>query len=185
MIGLVILQSQGWDVLMERLSDMAAGAEQGAINLLLALAVALVGWGVATLLAWVTRVILRAARFNDAMTGMLGPTAAGRHEPAVFASWMVYWVLIAVTVMLALDTLGFNISALVSERLAEVLPRIVAAGAIVAVGLMIAMLIGAMARRFFETAGMRGAKPRGQAVTGVLVIFTVLLALDQIGRAHV
>jgi hypothetical protein len=179
----VILQLQGWDILMERLSDMAAGLEQGAINFLLALLVVLVGWGVATLSAWLTRALLRAARFNEGVAGMLGPAAAERHEPAAFASWAVYWALIAVTVMLALDTLGLNISAPVGERLVEVVPRIVAAGAILAVGLLVAMVLGGMTRRFFETAGMRGARPRAQAVTVVLSAFAVLLALDQLGLA--
>lgn len=182
MRSLVILQLQGWDILMERLSDMAAGAEQGAISLLLAIAVLLVGWGLATLAAWATRALLRAARFNEGVSGMFGPGAA-QHEPAVLASLAVYWILIAITVMLALDTLGFNISAPVGERLVEVVPRIVAAATIVAVGLIVAMLIGGLIRRFFETAGMRGARPRAQIVTVVLMAFTVLLALDQLGFA--
>ena len=180
---LVILQLQGWDILTARLSEMAAGIEQGAINFLLALAVGLVGWGVATLAAWVTRALLRSARFNEAVAGMLGPSAAERHEPAAFASWAVYWSLIAVTVMLALDTLGFNISTPVGDRLVEVVPRIVAAGAILAVGFLVAMFIGSLTRRFFETAGMRGARPRGQVVTVVLTAFAVLMALDQLGFA--
>lgn len=180
---LVFLQLQGWDILVERLSDMAAGLEQGAISVLLAIAVVLVGWGVATLVAWVTRALLRSARFNEAVAGMLGPAATERHEPAAFASWAVYWGLIAITAMLALDTLGFNISVPVGERLVEVVPRIVASAAILAVGLLLAMFTGAMTRRFFETAGMRGARPRAQAVTVVLTAFAVLLALDQLGFA--
>lgn len=178
-----ILALQGWDILMERLSDMASGLQQGLINVLLALAVALVGWGVATLAAWLTRSVLRSARFNEAVSGMLGPATAERHEPAAFASWAVYWSLIALTAMLALDTCGFNISAPVGERLVEVVPRIVAAGAILAVGLLVAMFLGGMTRRFFETAGLSHSRPRAQAVTAVLSAFAVLLALDQLGFA--
>ena len=181
MHAMVILQATGWDVLTQRLQDMGAGAEQGAIDLLLAVAVALLGWAVATLVARLTRGILRAAHFNEAMGGMMGP--AGRHEPAAFASWMVYCVLITVTAMLALDTLGFNITEPVSERLAEVLPRIVVAAAIGAAGLGLASLVGVMTRRLFETAGLRGARLRAQAVTAILVAFTALLALEQLGFA--
>jgi hypothetical protein len=180
---IMILQFQGWDILSARLRDMAAGAEQGAINVLLALAVWLVGWGLATLVAWALRGVLRAARFNDAITGLYGTGAAPRHEPAAFASWATYWVLIAVTAILALDTLGFKISGTVGARLAEVVPRIVAASAILIVGLVLAMLAGGLTRRFFETAGIRGARPRGQVVTIALTAFAVLVALDQLGFA--
>jgi len=70
---------------------MAAGAEQGAINVLLAVAVLLIGWGLATLIAWAVRGVLRAARFNDAIAGLVRRGAAPRHEPAAFASWRPYW----------------------------------------------------------------------------------------------
>jgi hypothetical protein len=181
MHAMVILQSAGWDVLTQRLRDMADGAEQGAIDLLLAVAVALLGWLVATLVARLTRGILRAARYNEAMGGMMGPAA--NTEPATFASWIVYWVLIAITAMLALDTLGFTIIQPVSERLAEVLPRIVVAAAIGGAGLGLASLVGMMCRRLFESAGMRGARLRAQAVTVILIAFTALLALEQLGFA--
>jgi hypothetical protein len=183
MLIITILQFQGWDILTSRLRDLGMGAEQGAINLLLALAVGLVGWALATLAAWGLRAILRAARFNDAIAGLYGTGVAPRHEPAAFASWATYWVLIAITAILALDTLGFKISGTVSDRLAEVVPRIVAAAAILIVGLLVAMLVGGITRRFFETAGIRGARPRGQMVTIALTAFAVLVALDQLGFA--
>ena len=178
-----ILQVQGCDILVGRIRDMVGGMEQGAINVLLALTVGLVGWALATLMSWVVRGFLRAANFNEAIAGLFGPGPAARHEPAAFASWAVYWTLIAVTGIVALDTLGFNISGPVGERLVDVLPRIVAAAAILVVGLLVAMLLGTLTRRFFETAGLGGSRPRGQAVTAVLSAFTVLIALDQLGFA--
>jgi small-conductance mechanosensitive channel len=178
-----ILQFQGWDILTTRFRDLAASLQQGAVNLLLAIAVGLVGWGVATLAAWAMRALLRVARFNDAIAGLFGDDLSARHEPSAFAAWATYWLVIAVTALLALDTLGFNISGPVSARLTEVVPRIVTAAAILVVGLLMAMLIGGLTRRFFETAGIRGARPRGQAVTILMTAFTALIALDQLGFA--
>jgi hypothetical protein len=40
-----------------------------------------------------------------------------------------------------------------------------------------------MTRRLFESAGMRGARLRAQAVTVILIAFTALLALEQLGFA--
>jgi hypothetical protein len=45
------------------------------------------------------------------------------------------------------------------------------------------MVFGNVTQRFFETAGMRGGRLRGQAVTVVLTAFAVLIALDQLGFA--
>jgi Na+/melibiose symporter-like transporter len=63
------------------------------------------------------------------------------------------------------------------------LPRLVAAAVLLAVGMMVAMLLAAMTRRFVESAGIKGARFRGQIVGIVVVVFTVLLALEQLGLA--
>lgn len=180
---LVILQSEGLQILMARLRDLAIGAEQGAINLLLAIAVAVVGWGFAVVVSGLVRLVLRMARFNEAIARIFGPAVVGHHEPTGVASWAIYWTILVVTGLLALDTLGFNIIGPVGERLIDAVPRIVAAAVILLVGVFAAILLGGLARRFFETAGMRGARPRAHAVTFVVVGFTVLVALEQLGFA--
>jgi hypothetical protein len=106
-----------------------------------------------------------------------------RHEPAAIASWAIYWTIIVVALMLAIDTMGFTLSSSVGARLADVLPRIVVSAVLLAIGVCIAMLVGAVVRRFFETAGLRGARLRGQVVTWVLSGFAGLVALEQLGLA--
>jgi hypothetical protein len=178
----VILQTQAWDNLTMQLNELLTGAAQGTLNLLLAVLVALVGWGVAALVAGGARALLRAVRFNEGVRGLVGGGVL-RHEPAGLASWAVYWTIIVMSLMLALDTLGFGLSSSVTMRLGDVLPRIVASGALLAIGVLVAMLIGALTRRFFETAGLRGGRLRGQVVTAVLTGFAVLVALEQLGFA--
>jgi len=179
---IVILQTQAWDNLVLRLNELMVGAAQGTLNLLLAVLVALVGWAVAALFSGGARALLRALRFNEGVRGMAGGGAL-RHEPAGLASWAVYWTIIVFALMLALDTLGFGLGASVTLRLGEVLPRIVASGVLLAIGVMVAMLLGALTRRFFETAGIRGGRLRGQVVTAVLTGFAILVALEQLGFA--
>ncbi|TMQ67895.1 MAG: hypothetical protein E6K78_03190 [Candidatus Eisenbacteria bacterium] len=178
----VILQFQPWDDLLTRVRDLGSGAGSAVLNFLLALVVTLVGWSIARITAALVRVVLRAARFNEGVRGLFGTTVL-RHEPAGLASWAVYWAIFGVALMLAVDTLGFNLSGSVGERLGEVLPRIIAAAVLLAVGVLLAMLLGGLARRFFETAGLRGGRLRGQIVTAVLSAFAVLLALEQLGFA--
>lgn len=177
-----ILADQAWDTLVERVTDLGSGVEHGAFAFLLAVALVLVGWLLATVVAWLTRMVLRVARLDRAITGLFGPSPAG-HEPTAFVAWIVYWGVIAISILLALDTLGLDISASVGSRLTEVLPRILSAAAILAAGLLVAMLLGGLARRLFETAGMRGARARAMVVTAVLAAFSALIALDQLGFA--
>jgi hypothetical protein len=85
--------------------------------------------------------------------------------------------------MLAFDTMGLSLSVPVTERLADVIPRVVVAAALLIVGVLAAMTIGAIVRRLFETGGLRGGKLQSQLVTGILIGVAVLIALEQLGFA--
>jgi hypothetical protein len=178
-----ILAWRAWDELVARLSDIGDGVAGGALSLLLAVAVALAGWALAVLAARLVTAVLRAARFNVAAGRVFGETAVRRHEPAALAGWASYWAVMVTTVLLAFDTLGLHLSAAVGDRLAEVAPRIVTSTVLLVAGVLIAMLLGALTRQLFETAGLRGARLRGQVVTAILSGFAVLLALEQLGFA--
>jgi len=179
---MIILASRAWDDLMLRLDGLFSGATEGVLTFLLALLVGLVGWAVAAIVATLVRLLLRALRFNEGVRGLAGGGTRGQ-DPAALAAWAVYWALIIVALILALDTMGFRLAEAVTVRLGEVLPRIVAAGFLLAIGVLVAMLLGALTRRFFDTAGLRGGRLRGQAVTVVLTGFAVLVALEQLGLA--
>jgi hypothetical protein len=169
--------------LQARLAELLMHTERGAIDLLIALAVVLVGWALAAMIAWVVRGILRLAHFDDGVRRVFGPQAAGDREPSDLAGWVLYWLVLAWSGLFALETLGFELRASLADRMLEVIPRIVAAAALLVLGGVIALLVGRVATRFFESGGLGAARLRGQGVTLVLLAFTGLLALDQLGFA--
>jgi len=179
---LVMLQVAPWDDLLARLQALWTGIENSALNLVVALIVLLVSWALGRLIGWLSLVVLRRARFNEGMRGLLGP-AAGVHEPAAIASWLLYWLVLTLGGLLALDWLGFDLGALVGARLRDVLPRILASAILLVVGVLFSMMLGAIVRRFFQGAGFTGARLRGQVVTAVFTVFSVLMALEQLGFA--
>lgn len=184
MIGLVILQSTTWELLVERVRVLIGAAGQGLTDWLLALMVVLIGWLVARLLELITLHLLRILRFNQGIRSLFGLSGAPlAHEPAAIASWAVRWIVIIVTVLLALDVLGLNLTSGVTDRLVDALPRVVTATILLAIGLVFAWVLGAATRRLFEGAGLRGSRLRGQVVTAILTGFAVLLALEQLGFA--
>ena len=63
------------------------------------------------------------------------------------------------------------------------MPRVIAATIVLVVGIALAMVLGAVTRRLFESAGFRGAAIRGRVVTIILSAFAMLLALEQLGLA--
>lgn len=183
MLNLIVLQSGPWTDLGYRLSALGNSASEAALVVVVALVVLAVGWALATLLSAFVRWLLHALRFDDAMRRVLGARAPGRHQPSDIAGWAIYWLTLACGVLLAFDLLGYALAASVAERLGEVVPRIVTSALLFASGVLVALLVGGITRRFLESAEIRAAKFQGQVVTAVLTGFAALLALEQLGFA--
>jgi hypothetical protein len=180
----IVILTGTLQALGDRLSELLSTAGRTGLDLLVALVVGLVGWAIARALGGLVLLVLRMARFNEGIRRLMGDRGTPlRHEPAALASWAVQWTLIGIVVMLIADMLGFDLSASVGDRLRDVLPRIVAATLLLVAGIAIAMALGAVTRRLFESADLRGSRVRGQVVTVVLSAFAVLLALEQLGLA--
>ncbi len=183
MPSLVILQIESGSTLLSRITELGRDAGEGAKYVALAAAVMLLGWGAAAIVSRIVRGVLHAMRFDAAVRRVLGPGLTGGHEPAAVAGWAAYWLVLASVAMLALEVIGFNLAASVASRLEDVVPRIVTSTVLFTVGTLIAVLVGSVTRRFLESAEVRAATLLGQIVTAVLLGFTALLALEQLGFA--
>ena len=179
---LVLLQFTSLDDLGQRVVTLLSSAGLWALDALVALLIAFLGWAIARLIAYGVRALLHALRFNDGMRRLLGDVPL-RYEPTALVAWAVQWTIVLLTVMLCADVLGFDLTRSVSERLADIMPRVIAATIVLVVGIALAMVLGAFTRRLFESAGFRGAAIRGRVVTITLSGFAVLLALEQLGLA--
>jgi hypothetical protein len=175
--------AEPWSGLLSRLDELARGAGQSALYVAVAAVVMLLGWALAALLSWLVRVALRLLRFDSGVRRVLGQRATVRRDPIGVISWTVYWAVMAGAVLLALETLGFSLGESVAERLSDVVPRIVTAALLFAIGSLLAGVVGGITRRFLNSAGVRSAKLQGQVVTTVLTGFAALLALEQLGFA--
>ncbi len=184
MIATILFDSGTPDELGVRTANLLREATSGALFLLLGLVVLLVGWALARVTAALLLAVLRRLRFNEAMRGVLGPglRAAGA-EPARVVSALVFWGVLALAALLGADALGLDLGPSVADRLREVLPRVVSAGIELVGGIAIAMALGGLTRRLFESAGGRHGALRGQLVAGVIGGFAVLVALEQLGLA--
>jgi hypothetical protein len=171
------------DELLSRLGGFGDAVVQSLPSFLLALLLVLLGWLLASLVAGLLRAVLRSAGFTARARSLLGHGALGAHDPAVVAASLVKWVLVAIAGLLAFDVLGFHLGEELAFRLRDALPRVVAAAILLVIGSLAAMLLGAATHRFFESAGLPGARLRGQVVTGVTTFFAMMVALEQLGFA--
>jgi hypothetical protein len=177
-----ILQADAFDPI-GRAREMGIALRDAGIGAVWAILVLLAGWIVATIVGALLAWLLRRMRFNAAVRQLMGAQWVGEHEPAALAGWLAHWGVLALALVLACDVFGFQIGASLSELLRDLVPRILAAVVLFVLGTLVAMALGALARRFFETAGLRGAKIGGQVVSFALTLIAMLLALEQLGFA--
>lgn len=183
MIGTAGVAWAPLDDLLYQLRSFADAFVQGLPAFLLAVVVVLVGWLLAALVGRMLRAVLRRGGFSAGARSLLGHRALGAHDPAAVAASLVKWLLVAIAALLALDVLGFQLGQELAARLRDALPRVIAAAILLVVGSLVAMLLGAGTHRFFESAGVGGARLRGQVVTGVFTFFAMMVALEQLGFA--
>ncbi len=183
MMASMLLQTSAAGGWFDRYVSLSQGARDALGGTLVLGAILLVGWAVAFAVSWVVKHVLRWLRFNDGLRGLVGHPVLGAHEPAALAAWAVYWLLLFATLVVAFDALGLDVGSSLAARLRDVLPRVLAATILLAGGALVAMLMGAFTRRFFDGAGLSGGRLRGQGVTAVLTFFAVLLAIEQLGFA--
>lgn len=179
----ILQTSSPFSALLVRLQSMGGYARDGALVVGVAVLVLIVGWVLALLLGLVVRAILRVAGFNRAARPLFADGPLEAHEPAMVAGEAIRWLAFIGAAVLAVDLLGYDLSAALAARLSEVTPRVLAAALILVGGSFVAMLLGALTRRFFASAGMRGARLRGQIVTSIFTFFAFVVALEQLGFA--
>jgi len=167
----------------DRMRSLLEGWQHDLLDLLIALVVVALTWAIAVLLSRLVRALLRALHFNSGMHAMLEARTADAREPAAFVAWIVYWTVIIGGLIFAFDVLGLSLGESLAARMEDILPRVLTAAILLVAGVFAAMALGAFTRRFFQSAGLRGARIRGQVVSVVFTFVAVLLALEQLGFA--
>lgn len=154
-------------------------------NLLGALAILLVGWLVARLVQFVIGGLLRRLRL-DVLAERVGISRllsnAGL-DPSVagLLARLAYWLVLFIFVLAAAETLGLFGIVDTLNRLVGYLPNVIAAALILLLGSLFAQVVGDALRAMMVQAGVSAGPALGQVVRYSLLVFVIILALDQLG----
>jgi hypothetical protein len=93
---------------------------------------------------------------------------------------IVYWLMMLVVVLGAVNTLELNVAAELLKRVILYIPNVIASLFILVLGIFFASVISNTVRTAAANAGVPQARFLAQATQGVILIFTVLEALNQL-----
>jgi hypothetical protein len=94
---------------------------------------------------------------------------------------IVYWIVMLAFVMTALNALNLTVAAELFQKVVAFLPNVIAAVFILIVGVFAAAFLAATVRTAASNAGVVQSHLLGQAVQTIVVIFTIVASLQQLG----
>ena len=166
-------------------SDLAARVVAYLPTLLLALVILVVGWAVARLLATLARRLAHRAGLDGVVER--GGLAEGLAQAKItrpasdLVALLIFWLVFLVSLLLALETLGWTLAILPLQNLISYLPRVLAAILIVVAGAWLAQALGKVAQAAVASMGVEFHEGIGRVVRGLLLVVTAVLAVEQLG----
>lgn len=168
---------------VQRVSAMLSGAGPWLFDALLMVSLVLLGAALGGLSGALLGAILRRSGFDEGVRRLVGARSFAKRPPSAVAIWAWTWSWFVAGLLLALEGVGVRLGTAVVQRLADVVPRILTAAALMGAGALMAFLCGTLMQRFLEPDHPRLCRFAGQCVTAVLLGISALLALEQMGFA--
>jgi len=108
---------------------------------------------------------------------------APEFPPSRFAGYITFWSIILASIMVSLRIMGMDLAPSITARLQDVVPRVLTSALVLLLGIPIAAGAGRIIGTLLSSTGVRLGRLRSQAIVTVLVVFMVLMALEQLGLA--
>jgi len=171
------------DLLIEPLQVLLHQAGEFLPRLGLAVLVLIVGWLFAKAVRFTVVRGLRAINFNvlterAGMDGFLAQGGISTDTTGIFGV-LVYWLVILAALVIAFNGLGLTYITDLLGKVVLFVPKIIVALLILAFGAYFARFIGNAIVTYCRNVGVRDADLLGTVAQYALIVFVVLIALDQ------
>ncbi len=149
-----------------------------------AIVILIVGWLIAKLAEAVIIRVLKAVKLDVASdkAGISNVLAHGEIKltlPELIGA-VIYWIVILVVIATALGTLNLTIAADLVAKLVDYVPSILGALFILIAGAFVADFVAAVVRTTAGNAGLKQAGPLAKIAKAVIVIFAIVIAIEQL-----
>lgn len=153
-------------------------------DLLLALALLIIGWLLAKLVRRMLIRMMRAGRVDELAerSGFDDFLVRGgvEHTTVTIVAGTVYWLILAAVFVTLLDALGLRTAEVLLERLSVFIPNLVVAIGILVFGSLLARVVGGLVFGYLSNVGSAAAAPIGALARYALLIFTLFMAAEQL-----
>ncbi len=171
-------------VLLEPAKMILDQIGQFVINILLVLVILVIGWLVAKLIKSVVTKLLRVLKLDELSDRIelesLLAKGGIKYSLSELLGVVVYWLAILVTFMVAVNSVGLTVAADLLNRVVLYIPNIIAAIFILILGMFVATLLKNIIQTIATNAGLSEEKLLGKIVEILVMVFVIVMALEQL-----
>lgn len=170
--------------LVAQLRETLVSVTGGLVLAIAAGLIAFAGWILAALLGRAAQFTLRLAGL-DVSAARLAPGRPPSPEflPSRIGGYALFWGVFLSACIVALRVVGLDLAPSIAARLQDVVPRVVTSALVLILGIPMSLAASRVLNGVLEPSGVKPSRLRSQAVVAILIGFTVLIALEQLGLA--
>jgi len=177
-----------WNIIViEPVKAMLVRAATFLPTLIGILIILIVGWIIAAVLKNVVVKLLKMIQFDMASekSGLADVLKKGgiKNTLSELMGGLIYWVIMLLVFMTALNALGMTVVASLLDKVILYIPNVIAAIFIISLGILFASIIGSIVMTASMNAGIKQAKFLNQLTRTVIVIFAVIMTMEQLNIA--
>ncbi len=158
-------------------------------HVLLAIAILIAGWLIAKAARFAIVRMLRAINFNivteKAGIDQFLKQGGGNLDTVDLLGLLVYWLALLAALMIAFNSMGLTYVTDLIGRIVLFVPKVMVAVLILAFGAYFARFVGAGVTAYCKSVGISDAELLGRLSLYAIIVFVVLIALDQLGLGDI
>ncbi|MBM3249448.1 MAG: hypothetical protein FJZ09_01185 [Candidatus Omnitrophica bacterium] len=174
-------------VLLEPLRTILAQIGQFVTGALLVIVILIIGWLISKAIKIAVTNGLRLVKLDQLSDKIeldqLLEKGGIKYSLSELIGVMCYWLAMLITFMVAINAVGLTIAADLLNKVVLYIPNVIAAIFILILGMFVATLLKNIVQTAANNAGLAHAKLLGDIVSVVIMVFVILVALEQLNIA--
>jgi hypothetical protein len=171
-------------VLMEPAKIVIVQLNQFVINILLVLVILIIGWIISKGVKVLVTKILKSVKLDDLSSRIELKSLLAKGGIAYSLSELIgvifYWLGLLVTFVVAVNAIGLTIAAELLNKVVLYIPNIIAGVFILVLGMFVATMLKNIVKTAATNAGLSQSNFLAKVAEVVVVVFAVMIALDQL-----
>lgn len=172
-------------VLLQPAQLILAQVWQFVLSVLLVIVILIIGWLVSKLIKTLVIRLLRALKLDDLSDRIELDSLLAKGGISYSLSELIgiicYWIAILITFAVAVNAVGLTIVAELLQKIVLYVPNVIGAIFILVLGMFIATILRNIVRSAASNAGLGQANLLSNTVEVIIVVFAILMAIEQLG----